>query len=274
MRVPHAQQQKRYNTIKKMIPSINKPDLVILILLVGLTFFMEFFGSPYIQPVDLSNPLLRKPILPSIISSTLVLVLSFILPPILFLIYRLSNLPTFVIGLIQTNVLTLCSTNALKLLIGRPRPFFATACISYVEEGSFQCMGDMKLVNDARKSFPSGHSSLSFSAMVFLSLFIARKYLSLSYGGGMRLGVVCLICLPIIIAALVSSSRLIDFHHHYSDVIAGSLLGCFFAYISFTVHVGSLLGDKDSDIFMDHSPVSTSDPITTVSGDDSLQNIV
>ncbi len=88
------------------------------------------------------------------------------------------NLVFYYLGLTITNGLT----NMVKLLIGRLRPNFLAVCrpiispylevcnstVSYViPEVDFYCKNNnLKELNDCRKSFPSGHSSLIFYSMV------------------------------------------------------------------------------------------------------------
>ena len=39
--------------------------------------------------------------------------------------------------------------------------------------------------------------------------------------------------IPALIAALVSISRLVDYRHHWDDILAGSLIGCAAAFTGF-----------------------------------------
>ena len=91
-----------------------------------------------------------------------------------------TNYGVFLLGLCTTNLLT----NLSKVVIGRLRPNFLSVCQPavnpyelcgpsrfYLVPGvDFQCKNpDLAEVMGVRKSFPSGHSSLAFYAMVSFS---------------------------------------------------------------------------------------------------------
>jgi membrane-associated phospholipid phosphatase len=59
------------------------------------------------------------------------------------------------------------------LQVGRLRPDFFSRC--QWDAVAHACRGPLELVKDGRRSFPSGHSSTSWQAMLFLSLYLAGK---------------------------------------------------------------------------------------------------
>ncbi len=120
------------------------------------------------------------------------------------------------------------TTQLLKIYVLRRRPNFYALCQFNPETKA--CTGTFDKILEAQMSFPSGHSSLSFCGMTFLSLYLqdqivptSVKPTSLSPSCIMLNKVVCL--LPYAWALFVAASRVHDFWHFASDVIAGSLLG-------------------------------------------------
>jgi len=93
-------------------------------------------------------------------------------------------------------------TDFLKLSCRQPRPNFY----------------DMVTIDEqnAYMSFPSGHSSLAFTAMLLLSLCLQQKFLNAPY---------CLTFSPMLVACLVAWSRVHDHWHHPIDVYAGAVIG-------------------------------------------------
>ncbi|CAG9138596.1 unnamed protein product [Plutella xylostella] len=108
-------------------------------------------------------------------------------------------------------------TNLLKLTVGRPRPDFFYRCFpDGVQTADFTCTGDAREVMDGRKSFPSGHSSLSFCSLGVCALWLAGRLEALSRrrGDAARL----LTCVaPLCVALCVAVSRTCDYHHHWQD---------------------------------------------------------
>ncbi|KAK3585479.1 hypothetical protein CHS0354_003327 [Potamilus streckersoni] len=136
-----------------------------------------------------------------------------------------ANLSVFLAGSI---------TNCLKLGVGRPRPDFLARCFpdGHIKD-DMKCTGNIDIVIEGYKSFPSGHSSLSFSCMVYVSLYLAGKLHSFGKAGrgsGFKL---CCVFLPIIWAIMIAVSRTADYHHHWQDVTVGSILGAVIASVCY-----------------------------------------
>ncbi|XP_061527938.1 phospholipid phosphatase 1-like [Phyllopteryx taeniolatus] len=121
-------------------------------------------------------------------------------------------------------------TDIAKYSVGRLRPHFLAVCKPqwdrinckagrYVE--NFTCTGDSFLVDEARLSFYSGHSSFSMYCMLFLVLYIHAR-LKAKWARLLRPTVQFFLLAT---AVYVGLSRVSDYKHHWTDVLAGLLQG-------------------------------------------------
>ncbi|CAF0856047.1 unnamed protein product [Brachionus calyciflorus] len=171
-----------------------------------------------------------------------------------FLICFLHGLSLFVLGI----VITLLLTEIGKRWVGRLRPHFIDVCkpdltliecsistmkgqvFKPINTGDTFCTVDKKIVERARKSFPSGHSSYSWYSMTFLIIYLeARLFL-------LRLRFIKpLIQMTAFIAAFITAmSRISDYHHRESDVIGGIMLGVVIA-LAITLFIGRVIWDYE-----------------------------
>ncbi|XP_047039517.1 phospholipid phosphatase 5 [Helicoverpa zea] len=134
-------------------------------------------------------------------------------------------------------------TDMMKLIVGRPRPDFYYRCFpDGVETKYLQCTGDATEIMEGRKSFPSGHSSLSFCSLGMASAWLCGRLgvLSRRRGSGLRV-VTCL--LPLMVAGCVALSRSCDYHHHWQDILVGSILGFTVAIFCYRQYYNPLSSD-------------------------------
>jgi len=137
-----------------------------------------------------------------------------------------------------------------KIYVGRLRPNFYALCDFGTT--TLTCMAEEADILQARSSFPSGHSSLSFGSMGCLVwFFLGRSTIGAvaskrNYGEEIdanhplnhkrstdnKLRAVASF-LPWVYASFVACSRLVDNWHHPSDILAGSLLGIFCSTLSY-----------------------------------------
>lgn len=135
---------------------------------------------------------------------------------------------------------TLLITEIGKRSIGRLRPHFIDVCkpnwdnitcftqidgvsvANYIYMSDDICTGDPHLIREARVSFPSGHSSFTVFSMVFVIIYIEARFNPVS-----RLRFVKSIVqlTAFILAWHTCMSRVSDFKHHHTDVIAGATIG-------------------------------------------------
>jgi membrane-associated phospholipid phosphatase len=127
-------------------------------------------------------------------------------------------------------------TQLLKLYVSRPRPNFYALC--RFDATTKRCTADLSHLREANFSFPSGHSSLSACASVFMIWFVCGMILSknnkLSFA---QKRLFCALTSSLLLAwcIFVGASRLHDHWHHHSDVVAGLLLGSLAATLAYHV---------------------------------------
>ena len=105
----------------------------------------------------------------------------------------------------------------------------------------------LKVLNNGRRSFPSGHSGTAFNVFVFLALYTWGKTGAFNFKKRalmIRSYSVISGILLIFPAVWIAASRLSDYRHHTEDVIAGALLGTFFACLGYFVYYPSLKSEN------------------------------
>ncbi|KAJ8717435.1 hypothetical protein PYW08_005834 [Mythimna loreyi] len=132
------------------------------------------------------------------------------------------------------------TTDVAKYTIGRLRPHFFDVCKPdidcsldsnkwrYIEE--FTCLAtNEKLKKEMRLSFPSGHSSFSAYTMLYFSMYLQKRF---TWRGSklVRHGIQFILML---FAWYTFMTRVSDYKHHWSDVLAGVSIGLLFAIVIF-----------------------------------------
>jgi diacylglycerol diphosphate phosphatase/phosphatidate phosphatase len=90
---------------------------------------------------------------------------------------------------------------------------------------------DHHVLHDGWRSFPSGHSSFSFSGLGYLALFLAGQ--CHVFRPRTDLGRVLLALAPLLGAALIAISRCEDYRHDVWDVTTGSIIGILVSYYTY-----------------------------------------
>lgn len=131
----------------------------------------------------------------------------------------------------------LVTVEAGKRLVGRLRPHFLAACFnvgfncssaSYEYITDYTCTGDPDVIKEARLSFPSGHSSLSFYAATFTVMYLQIRMVWESSKLLKHL-----LQFVLVMAAWVTAlTRVSDYMHHWSDVLAGMVIGTLFGFLT------------------------------------------
>ncbi|EDR07733.1 uncharacterized protein LACBIDRAFT_235655 [Laccaria bicolor S238N-H82] len=171
------------------------------------------------------------------------------------------DLHNVILGLALTGAVTQFT----KITVGRPRPGTSISSFPYIiarclppQNATDPIFGlstdaictntDVAIMRDGFRSFPSGHSSLSFAGLGFLSFYLAGKLHLFDKRG--HAGKAWLSLTPFAGAALVAISRTMDYRHHWHDVLVGSILGTVLAYFSYRQYYPSLSSE------LSHRPYS------------------
>lgn len=167
---------------------------------------------------------------------------------LLMLFKRKTFLKDFFMFVLGLSICTL-STDLCKFSVGSLRPYFLSICkpdlesICYGEDSFFLDKNDNEtypkefyrkyvseevecensdLIKEARLSFVSGHTSISFYSAVFLA-YLMQKNVNKKVSLPFQLGI-------FILAFWISITRLTDYKHHVSDIFFGALLGTIIAW--------------------------------------------
>ncbi|XP_023650475.1 phospholipid phosphatase 3-like isoform X1 [Paramormyrops kingsleyae] len=125
-------------------------------------------------------------------------------------------------------------TDIAKVSVGRMRPHFLAVCdpdfslincsVGYVVD--YKCRGQESRVQEARKSFFSGHASFSMFAMLYLVFYLQSRF---TWRGARLLRPLLQFTL-LMMAFYTGLSRVSDHKHHPTDVLAGFVQGALVAY--------------------------------------------
>ncbi|KAG9064907.1 hypothetical protein KI688_003169 [Linnemannia hyalina] len=249
---------------KALFTSYCKDWILVVVVLVAFSIVdqLEPFHRQFsVRDVTIQHPFAKQETVPV----WLLLTLSFLLPMAtmgaiaVFQRRSYTDLHNALLGLFLAQSLVLIVTDSIKIAVGRPRPDFLDRCLSLYDNANAGIPLDQlnnpvnllsnstictrtDLLRDGFKSFPSGHSSFSFGGLGFLSMYLAGKLHLFDERGHIYKSLVVLA--PMILAALIATSRVADYRHHWQDVTVGSFIGFFFAVFAYRQYYPSLASNK------------------------------
>ena len=237
-------------------------ELAVVVALFVYTAVLNASASPRVVPFRERDPALSFAYVPSTVSPSLLAWLAVALPLALIIVgvgvrrFVLDHAGARATALLacwmllafaQAIALCLATTDSLKLAFGRPRPVFFSYCsyaeglarpalaadatpdavAAYLAATDANALGDVRRcatpTDDARKSFPSGHSSLSFAGLTCLVL--AQRHLARVRAGEYASARALASAWPLALACWIAATRTWDRMHGYDDVFAGAVIG-------------------------------------------------
>ncbi|XP_036452763.1 phospholipid phosphatase 3-like [Colossoma macropomum] len=149
-------------------------------------------------------------------------------------------------------------TDIAKVSVGRLRPHFLDVCrpdfsmincsLGYITD--YMCTGDDSRVQEARKSFFSGHASFSMYTMLYLAFYLQSRF---TWEGARLLRPLVQFTL-LMMAFYTGLSRVSDHKHHPTDVLAGFAQGALVAYC-IVFYVSDLFKSKDRGASITSTPI-------------------
>jgi len=228
-------------------------DWIILIIVFGIAQFVQTL-TPFQRQFLINDISISYKFQEDSVSYAVDCIISILVPIIIFVICsilaprvcRIIETYRAILGLGQSVCTTLLITDIFKVAVGELRPHFLDIC---KPDASMNCTGPDPLeIRSARMSFVSGHTSMAFSGLFYLSLFLVRAFrFRFAYSKNFesisavewnsnyraRFFMFAAIITPTFAASLIGLSRISDYHHHGHDVIWAAILGILVAYSAF-----------------------------------------
>lgn len=270
--------QKHAHTVK--LVKAYAPDWLLCVTLI-IGFFLFDMTTPFkrrfsIEDKTISFPYAVEETVPPIYLALIAVGVPVLSIFLLALVVRKSayDFHNGCLGLCLSLGLTIVTTSILKNTLGRLRPDFLDRC--QIQSGTSTTdpayslftmdictQTDRHIFEDGMKAFPSGHSSISFAGLTFLSFFLAGKIRVFDQRGHTWKSFAVII--PLLCAALVAISRIRDYRHHWQDVLVGGLIGMLFASFSYHQYYPSLWSQQPWKPFSPRIPRSPSEVVDEIS---------
>lgn len=163
-------------------------------------------------------------------------------------------------GMFPCTMLAVLVAELGKGYVGRLRPSYARTCLSainppYLDSADIltrtfasdaDCISsNVEALEDLRRSFPSGHASLSMAGCAYTQLMLIRSASHAQIPHATATGIYLGSWLVSIFASWVCASRIYDNAHHPSDVVSGAVIGLWSACVHFYFVVSTLPEESD-----------------------------
>lgn len=218
----------------------------------GLSILVYFFvvaehAKPFFRQFSLDDPTIQHPFaVHERVSGIACILISAIVPTVVILgivlvktrNFRLSNdqlhlIQVSILGLLLSLAISGTVTDILKNWIARPRPDFLARCGPKEGTPVNQLVGvdvctsplGIAVLIDGMRSTPSGHSSISFAGMLYLTLWLYGQTQVFVKRQPIYLTLAC--SLPLLLSSYIALSRTQDYRHHFMDIVLGTTLGVF-----------------------------------------------
>lgn len=235
-------------------------DWTVAFVLAAYFYFIAEQARPFARQFSLDDLSIQHPFATvERVSGPQCLLIAFFVPVTTIIVVSLASksansnwvhkLQITLLGLALSLTVNGVVTDTLKNWIGRPRPDFLARCgpakgtptSGFVDISVCTApLGPRRLI-DGMRSAPLGHSSISFSAMLYLTLWLVGHFKLLQRKKPV-VGVLAA-STPLLIAARIALTRTQDYRHHFSDIVLGSIIGCFFAVVLYRRFFPSLLSE-------------------------------
>lgn len=247
------------------------PDWLCTFAILIYFFFVAEHAKPFNRQFKLSDPTIQHPFaVVERVSGPMCLLLAAAVPLVVMTVVTFVKhknqkdhawhvLQVSLLGVYLTVLLDGVITDILKGWVGRPRPDFLARCgpkpstplDTFVDISV--CTGPLgpRALVDGMRSTPSGHSSISFSAFLFLSMWLFGQLQLLLNVTGRPVYLYLFAGSPLVLASYVALSRTQDYRHHFVDIFLGGILGCFVAVVVYRKFFHSVIGPKSHEILGD-----------------------
>lgn len=224
-------------------------DILLICLAISPVIYLEKYGAPRNGGFYCNDDALKHTFNGETYPLWSLLVIALVVPIFLIVFIELmtfgaiyKTLVSYLFGLFSSTSLI----EILKFMVGRPRPVFLDLCKPVLPDGTtcndsqnlhkfiveFSCASTNHKTFQKALSFPSGHASIAFYAMIFIAIYLHFR-VSSKYSMLLK-HVLQFICVSL--AASIAVSRITDHVHFCTDVAVGSLIGILFAiWTAFTI---------------------------------------